>query len=58
MIIENFIRNNIKFYRNNTKNKWSHLRDSDSGPADYKSAALPGYAKVAFGESSQYWITF
>ena len=27
--------------------KWSHLGDSNSGPADYKSAALPGYAKVA-----------
>ena len=29
------------------KAKWSHLRDMNPRPADYKSAALPGYAKVA-----------
>ena len=42
-------------YRVNEHNKilfskgqeWSHLRDSNSRPADYKSAALPSYAKVA-----------
>ena len=31
--------------------KWSHLGDSNSRPVDYKSTALPGYAKVAFAMS-------
>ena len=29
--------------------RWSHFGDLNSGPADYKSAALPSYAKVASG---------
>ena len=35
--------------------KWSRLRNSNPRPADYKSAALPGYAKAAWlvGRSGQ-----
>lgn len=29
------------------KEEWSHLRNLNPRPADYKSAALPSYAKVA-----------